>query len=341
MVMVEAAPAIDLDGEPGMIMYQATQSFPLGGARSRSAAAAREEVAAARWDGRAVRLDVKLAARLAFVRLAEAQATRLAREEEVRLTRSASEIVRVRVASGAVSASSALGAETAAIEAEVTLAGARGDEAAARSALLALLGMEAGASLAATEPLLLPAAPEPLGDLVAEARRSRPELAAYAARERAAQDRAGAARARSAPVVTVGLGYMQDLSMADGVWAQLGVTLPIWSSPRSAAAAEAEDEAAALADDAASLGRSLESDVAARRAELVAARERAALVETRLVPQSRARSALATVEYARAQADLFSLLDAVRGEVRARLEWVRTTAESVRARALLDRALGR
>jgi len=338
MLMVEGWPAYRFGVGAEMFMFTLRQDLPLGGARSLGAAARRQEAGAARADAVGVRLDIVLAGRLAFLRLAAAETTRARLEEELALARQTADAVRARVSAGAGAASAALSAAFVVTEAESALATARGEERAARAALVALLGRPAGARLPRTAGLLLPPEPPPVADLVARALGRAPAIRALDRRRTAAEVRARSARARIAPMVTLSAGYMLDVMEPDGVMATIGVSVPIFPGARDAAARESRETALALRADGATVERQLAAEIASTREALVAARARIAIVHERLVPQALAHHQLAMVEYARGQTDLLGLLDAVRHHLASRLEEVQSIAEAARLQALLDRA---
>jgi hypothetical protein len=152
-------------------------------------------------------------------------------------------------------------------------------------------------------------------------------------------------------MLTVGAGYVQDFAMmpaedggvesaADGIMAMAGISLPVWTSPRRAAAAEARANARALRADAATVLRSAETEIASLRASIASARARAAIIHERLIPQANAHHELASVEYVRGQTDFFDLQEAVRHHISSLLDEARIIAELARLQAMLERAIG-
>lgn len=339
MLMIEGLPAYRFGHGVDMVMMSLRQDVPLGGSRRLAAGAANREVRAARADARVAALDLALVARLSYLGFAEAQETRARREQDLALARATADVVRARVTTGAAPASSVLDAMFVVTEAEVALEAARGDEEAARVALAVLVGLPPETPLPRALPLSLPPAPPPLAEAIARAIHARPELSALEARRAAAALRADSARARGAPMLTFEAGYMLDFMEPDGLMATVGISLPIFGGARAAAAREATGAASALGADAATLVRTLTSEVAATRAALVATRTRAAIVRDRLVPQAHAHHELALTEFARGQTDLFGVLEALRHHISSRLEEVTTTARAQRLQAALDRAI--
>lgn len=340
MLMIEGFPAYRIGEGAGMLMVSLQQDLPLSSERRLTSEAAQREARATRRDAQGVRLDLTLAARLAYIRLAEAEQTRVRREQELDLSRATAEVVRARVAAGAGSSSGVLDAGFVITEGEAALELTRGEEEAARAALLALAGLPPDTRLPRTRPLALPPEPPPLAELVARALAARPELQALAARRAAADRRARAAGARGMPMITLGAGAMVDAMEAPGIMATFGISLPLYPGSRDAAGRQAEHTATALRADAASLERTLRGEIASTRAALVAARARARIVRERLIPEAHAHHELALIEYARGQTDLFGLLEALRHHVTSGIEDVAATAQAARLQAVLDRVTG-
>jgi len=160
--------------------------------------------------------------------------------------------------------------------------------------------------------------------------------------ERAESELASAKLERKPDFVVQG-GYMVTPNQTDGVLARVGITWPNapWSRGRIDAKI-AEQSAAVVA--ARSRERAMENLVRLAVQEayvrLHAAQERASLLRTTILPQSRQAFDVARAAYQSDRADFSTILDSERALLDARLEYFRALAGFTQALADIERAIG-
>lgn len=213
----------------------------------------------------------------------------------------------------------------------------------ARARLNALLHRPAGAVLGAvTLPATLPPRPPPLADLVAEARRGRPELASQAGRIRAREAERDVADTMGRPMFGIGaeLSTMGDDWM---MWPMLMVMieLPLATGRRDAMRDEARAMIAMQRHEAEAIAIDIEAEVAMRRAELEAALAAHAKTEDALIPTLERRLQLVQASYAAARQDFDQVMRAANALLTARLERVAYARDAHLAAVGLEVALGR
>lgn len=216
-------------------------------------------------------------------------------------------------------------------------------EATARARLNALLHRPPDAVLGlVTLPEALPPAPPPLSELVAEARRARPELAAEAARVRARQAELAVADTMGRPMFGIGaeLSTMGDDWM---MWPMLMVMieLPLATGKRDAMRDEARAMIAMQRWEAEAVAVDIEAEVATRRAELEAALAALARTTDALIPTLERRLELVQASYAAARQDFDKVMLAANALLTARLEQVAYQRDAHLAAIGLEVALGR
>lgn len=216
-------------------------------------------------------------------------------------------------------------------------------EATARARLNALLHRPPDAVLGLVAlPEALPPAPPPLSELVAEARRARPELAAEAARVRAREAELAVADTMGRPMFGIGaeLSTMGDDWM---MWPMLMVMieLPLATGKRDAMRDEARAMIAMQRWEAEAVAVDIEAEVATRRAELEAALAALSRTTDALVPTLERRLELVQASYAAARQDFDKVMLAANALLSARLEQVAYERDAHLAAIGLEVALGR
>ncbi|MBI4563999.1 MAG: TolC family protein [Planctomycetes bacterium] len=188
-----------------------------------------------------------------------------------------------------------------------------------------------------------------LSDLLARARRHSPRLKAA----EHAVAKAAAARSLASldylPDPILALGYTQieggtnpgfPKDGEDALSVTLGINLPVQLERRSGFAAEAESALRkARADYLAGL-RDLERDVTTAYEKLVELRQESLLLRETLLPQTEQHLRAARRAYEAGDLDFLSLLDAERNIEGIRQDDARVSAEFLKARAVLGRAVG-
>lgn len=315
----------------------------VSGARGRRVAAARAARVAAGFEADLDARELRLAA-LALLQDAAHARLRVELLGEVRVELAALvEVVRARSRKGDVS-----GAD---LDRALLELGAHDDllsEAAldldqARAELARLAGAARGALDAARSVLDPPAAPPAVDDLVAGARRLRPDLRAERARARAAERRASAADRAFIPLLSLTGGLKtSDLGdrTATGYVAGLGLSIPIFDRSQGARV-RAEAEHREHAASARAIESALVSEVRTAHRALTAARERSRLYADERVPRALALRKSAESAYREGERPLFELLDTYRVARDVRLRALELRRAARRAELTLLRVTGR
>jgi cobalt-zinc-cadmium efflux system outer membrane protein len=213
----------------------------------------------------------------------------------------------------------------------------------ARAELARLAGARSGALDAAPSVLDPPPAPGAVDDLIAGARRLRPDLRAERARGRAAEKRAAAAGRGFVPELSLTGGFKSsDLGdrTATGYVAGLGLSIPIFDRGQGARArAEAEHREHAASTRA--IESALVAQVGAAHRALTAAIERSRLYLDERVPRALALRKSAESAYREGERPLFELLDAYRTSRDVRLRALELRRAARRAELTLLRVSGR
>ena len=186
-----------------------------------------------------------------------------------------------------------------------------------------------------------PADPADLGELMALALSSRPELRAAEFRVRAAQaSLALAEREAALPDFDVEAGYMHMTEMRDGWAGMLGINLP-WLTGKKAAEARRAGHALRADEAALEATRSrVRFEVRDAWLRVEAARKTLALYAGELVPKSAQTVEVSRAGYEKDKASFLDLLDSERSLRDVKLERHRALAAFGSALADLERAVG-
>ncbi len=158
-----------------------------------------------------------------------------------------------------------------------------------------------------------------------------------------AQAELASAKLERKPDFNVQGGYQLMPNQTDGVLAKVGITWPNAPWSRGKIDAKVAEQAAAVTA-ATSRERAMENMLrlavheAYVRAQ--AAQERASLLRTTIIPQSRQAFDVSRAAYQSDRADFSSILDSERGLLDSRLEYFRALADFTQAVADLERAVG-
>lgn len=175
-----------------------------------------------------------------------------------------------------------------------------------------------------------------------EALSARPELAAAAAREQAAEARVALAVREFLPDVTIVGAYdrlWQESPLAPFVGVQLNV--PLQLGRRRAALEESRAELEATRQRRLALEDDARLAVGSATLRLAQARRTERLVRDRLLPAASEQVATAQAAYAAGSASVYDVLDALAERHELELEHETAVARIPQRRAELDRALGR
>ncbi len=189
------------------------------------------------------------------------------------------------------------------------------------------------------EDILLPAS----ADLQQLAIAHQPELQRAKLEIQRAESALVSARLERKPDFSVQGGYLVMPNQADALLARVGITWPNAPWSRGRIDAKIAEQAAAVTA-ATSRERAMESTVrlAVQDAYVraIGAQERALLLRTTIIPQSRQAFDVSRAAYQADRADFSSILDTERGLLDARLEYFRALADFTQATADLERAIG-
>ncbi|MCG6961904.1 MAG: TolC family protein, partial [Acidobacteria bacterium] len=324
-----------------------------GGSVTAARTATRHELDATRADESSTRSAISLNARLSYWRTAAALASvSTAKSQQRRAERLLDDARSLRKAGMAVNADVLAGeARAAAAHLAVIRAQTAADD--AMAALRSLLQVPAATTLELADamPATLPAAPAPLADLQGQGRKSRPEIAALAARVEALGAQEKVARAASRP--TVGASAQWDLArpnqryfpLADqwnDSWS-VGIAAhwKLWDGGRSGAeTAVVRAEKRALAEKLADARRQVDLEVERARLQL-----ESALAAVPAADASRtAAAARLTAEEERYQAGLATTTDILNAQAdlaAAETQQVEARTGAWTANARLEWAVGR
>jgi cobalt-zinc-cadmium efflux system outer membrane protein len=315
----------------GMHMFGVRQALPFPGQRGLASAAAGHDAEAAREELRGRRLAVQAQVAHAYVAWWRMGQELQVHQEHMTLAERTLAAVHARYAAGGGRQADVLRAETDLHRLHADIASIQEGISGARALLAAAMGAPPEAALGE---------PEPPDVTLPEAGHTRPETAAAEARAARAETAARLAdRARRAPDLMVGFDYMLAPGMPDSYSLMLQMSVPWFSSRRSAeaarAAAEAEESraAAAAAENAARYER-IEAGARAR-----AAKAQLAVLEEDVVPRADRTLQAMRAGYAAGDTDLAPLIDAESALLDARLSVVRQRAALADAAADLRRSL--
>jgi outer membrane protein TolC len=196
-----------------------------------------------------------------------------------------------------------------------------------------------GALAEATEQKLI----TPLTELQRRALDSQPELRMSQAQIEQAEAQLAVARAEYKPDFSIGAGYQLMPGQTDGWLGKVAMTWPRapWSRGRNDAHVA---EAASAVETAKARKRSTESMVklAVQQAyvRVGAAEERALLLRTTILPQSRHTVDVSRIAYQTSRVEFLEMLDSARTLLDAQLEYERAVSDLQQALADLERAIG-
>ncbi|MEW6322005.1 MAG: TolC family protein, partial [Acidobacteriota bacterium] len=327
-----------------MVMLMGQQTLPARGRRDAAATLAVREAAMVEADEGLVRQNVVEAVSLAYVGLVTARASLEVYARAVETLRQIGDASLARYASVStgVGQQDVLQSMLALSRLEQDRIRAREDVRRAEVALATLLGRDPASPV---EPLSPPPAPQQAAAaaLAARAVESAPEILQAQAALAAADAAVALVDFDRKPEFVVRGGYMLEPGGAGAVTASVGVTWPHapWSRSRLDAVEAARRARRAVAQAAVvaakQAARAAVHDAAAR---LDAARARAAIVRTTVIPQARQTLDVARVAYTSGQVDFLTVIDGQRLEIEAELEAIRAEGEVLLAAAALDRASG-
>jgi outer membrane protein, heavy metal efflux system len=338
MVQLWNAP-VDFSNTP--VMFQLSQTLPLGGRLGfkRSAAEADAQAASAET---AVRVqDVELDVAVAYFDLYQAQRTEsvnAAMKETLEALAGASA---ARVRTGAGQQAELLKAQVAVLEFEESIETAAQEAQSARARLQALLQRSEEISGETTTPHVLAGLPSEAA-LRSRALDARPELKELSAKSQTASAQIRMAEAERVPDVNVFGAYMHtfgSVSPSNFIFAGLEFTLPVWGSKNDGRIGAARALGEAASSDQAALRARVSAQVSEAFARVMA-EERVVSLHHRIIPLMTAALESGRADYASGRGDFLSVLDSLRELRRHELELVMHLAAYAKALAELQRSVG-
>lgn len=331
-----------LPARVGATRYQFRQTFPAWGKRDarRDAALASAEEAAHRTD--ATWSDIAMRIKAAFARYQQVTATLAQNRELLELVNRLESVAQVRYAGGLAGQQDAIRAQVERTGMQSDIVMLESELASTRARLNGLLARQSDASLAPPRgegqlPALAKVDLDALRDRVLT---RNPQLAADAARIRAAERNKDAVYANRYPEFTFGLAPIQTRNRIAEWEMMFEVNIPLQQSARRAD----EREAHAMLAAAQARREAQSNDLLAQLGENVAAYQAAHRVETltrtSLLPQAEVTWQAALAGYESGKVDFTTVLEAQRQIRQARLTLIRTRAEARMKQAEIERLLG-
>ena len=329
--------------DTNMYMFMVGQDLPGRGKRDARAAVAEKGIAVAEADvtirARQIVNEIKQAYTALFIARKAAE-VHLA---SVDLLREIADAAQARYAAGRVSQADVLKpvVELSKLHSDVILHDQEAGLAAARLNVLLnrLPETPIGPLEEPREEMLLPA-PADLQRLAIE---RQPELQRARLEIERAESELASARLERKPDFVVQGGYQVMPNQTDGVLARVGITWPNAPWSRGRIDAKIAEQSAAVVT-ARSRERAMENLVRLAVQEayvrLHAAQERASLLRTTILPQSRQAFDVSRAAYQADRADFSTVLDSERALLDSRLEYFRAVADFTQAMADLERAIG-
>lgn len=345
-ILVEAAPGVGFTNGNSLLSHR----LDIGGRRKAATREATGERAAAESELVLARLRAASDARIAYFDLVRAQAAAAAAGETATLARQLRDAVRRRVELGEAPAVQGTRADIEVARAEQEVIRASGDVRAGRAALNLLLGRDAGGPVSLTGTLALAPLPLSVAELMAQAERTRPDLAAAHARIEARRGVLDVAHAARRPDLSAEVAtdfWSLDRSSngnrfgSDTIGLQARLSFPLGGDGALRAGVErarAEVAAAEAARDA--LRRAVRVEVERLAAELAAAREVALNYEQSVLPRTRELVQATRAGYESGLSSFVEVLEAQRVARQTYAEYQAALFSAVRTGIALDQAIG-
>jgi cobalt-zinc-cadmium efflux system outer membrane protein len=326
-----------------MFMFMATQDVPGRGKR-----ALRETLAAT--GGRLADLDVSVRARQivnevkqAYADLFIARRTIDIHLAMVDLLRQFADVSEARYTTGRSSQQDVLKASLELSRMHDDLVKVQQQADLARLRLNVLMNREPDAAIGALAEAREQKLTTPLAELQRAALDAQPELRMSQAQIEQAEAQVAVARSDYRPDLSIGAGYQLMPGQTDAWLGKVSITWPRapWSRGRIDARVA---EAASSVETARARKRSIESMVklAVQQAyvRVAAAEERAVLLRTTILPQSRQTLDVSRIAYQTDRVEFLAMLDSARTLLDAQLEYERAVSDLQQALADLERAVG-
>ena len=316
------------------------EEFPMSGILGDRKRAAQAEARAATAEARTVELDVEYQALAAYLMLAELQRMAAIFDEQIAVAKQVASATEIELSVGQAVAADVIRAALEVARLEGERSAIDGDIASASAMLDAALALPAGGSshnCAFTAPDREPA---PLADLLAQARKRRPEISAMHERVSKAYAEVDVMDSMYRPMGIAQIGTAYTMSDGPGLMFGFGISIPMWRGKLDAGKAEAKSMAVMASADESAMRTMVDGDVSSARAEVLAARTRYSVAHDKLVPLAKAAVSLSLDSYASGQLPLVSVLDSVRALRESRMSEVVAEVKVAAAWARLGRSVG-
>jgi outer membrane protein, heavy metal efflux system len=330
---------VDFSDTP--VMFQLSQTLPLGGRLDFKHSAAEADARAATAETAARLQDVELDVAVAYFDLYQAERTQSVNAGLKETLEALAGASAARLRTGAGQQADLLKAQVAVLEFEESI------ETATQEALTARARLQA--SLQRPEPVLgETTTPHVLAELPSEAALrnraldARPELKQLAAKSQTASALVHMAEAERVPDINVFGAYMHTfggVSPSNFIFAGLEFTLPIWGSKNDGRIGAARALGEAVSSDQAALRARVSSQVSVAFAR-VTTEERIVSLHHRIIPLMTTALESGRADYASGRGDFLSVLDSLRELRRHELELAMHLAAYAKALAELQRAVG-
>jgi outer membrane protein TolC len=182
--------------------------------------------------------------------------------------------------------------------------------------------------------------PLPAWSTVKTALETRPELAAGRAEIARAVADIEVMRDMYRPMATIRTGPSYTMTDGSGWMAMVGVSLPIWRTKLHAGVAEAQAMRAMAEADLRTMARMIEGAAATALADLHAARERQAALNSDVMPRARMAVEPAVASYSSGQLPLVSVIEAIQALWLVQADLIAADTQLGLAWARLSRAIG-
>lgn len=326
-----------------MYMLMASQELPGRGKRDALKTLAESEIRVADVTVSTRERDIVAAVSEAYWDLSIARRAIAIHLASVDLLHQLTDVAQAKYAAGRISQTDVLKAVVEATKLHDDLIGFERQSDQARVRLNALLNRQLDAPIGVlaepTEAVLTLS----VTDLEVLAMREHPELRVARAQIGRAQAQQAVARSTGTPDWSVGAGYMLQPRQTDAWLARVSVTWPRAPWSRGAIDARIAEAAAALSADeaeAAALETRVRLSVAEAYFRIKAAEERAALLRTALLPQSRQALDVSRIAYQTDRIDFLAVIENERTLLDAQLAFDRVLTDWRHALADLERAIG-
>jgi len=330
---------VDFSSTP--VMFQLSQSFPLGGRLDFKHSAAEADARAAQAEATSRVQDVELQVELAYFDLYRAQRTENVNVSLQKTLETVSAAIASRVRTGSGQQADLFKAQAAVLESEESIVIAMQEARSARAHLQAMLQRPEEVIGETTTPRVLPEIPSEQS-LQDRALDGRPEMAELRAKSQMAGDQLRMAEAERVPDINVFGAYMHTfggVTPSNFLFAGLEFTLPIWGNKNSGRIGAARSTGEAVSAEQLALHARVASQVADSYAR-VTAEQRIVELHHRIIPLISAALTSGQADYAAGRGDFLSVLDSLRELRRHELELVMHLAAYAQAVAQLQRAVG-